>query len=1187
MNANSTSCAFLFGTYFLLLIFSSSTFAQSQQAFDQTLRHVNEVYSAYHLSKEDISNFRLSDLYTSKHNGVTHVYLQQQHAGIDVENALINVNVMPSGKILNMGSRFVANVSAKVNTTEPSISPEDALQKVLFKFAWHDNPDLMLKERVSEQYFIFENEGLALEPLKVKLVYAEQENRTVKLVWQVNYYAPSGDHMWNVQVDATNGVILGYVDEVVYCSFEHPDKACHEAHPSTFAPAKKVTSKVDIKQKVETPTTPPTVMSNAYHVYPLPIESPNHGSNELVIAAPDSVASPFGWHDTDGVEGPEYTITRGNNVHAYQDIFNQNKSLGDEPDGGMFLEFNFPHDPTNDSVYQQLDAAAVNLFYWNNIVHDMWYHYGFDEPAGNFQQNNYDKGGVGEDYVRAEALDGGGRNNATFFTPDDGQLPRMRMFLWQWTNPTFQTYDTELIAVDSANDTLEFTIQPAQFGGPLPSMPVVSELVRVDDGIGDIYDACENIGNGFEVEGKIALIDRGDENDCPYGERALRAQNEGAIAVIVCNRNSNNPGSIITMTGGPDGAAVNIPVMMASQRDCDTIKLRLPNITVTLQAPDFTVPDPGPIALDSDFDNGVIVHEYTHGISNRLTGGPSNSDCLRNFEQAGEGWSDWFALAMTTTSNNNAEQPRGIGTYLTNQATDSIGIREFPYSRDMSIDPHTYGDLGDQFGVHGRGSIWAVTTWDMYWNLVDKYGFDDDLTFGTGGNNIAMQLVLDGLKFQPCSPTFIDSRDAILMADSVNNDGENYCLIWETFARRGLGFSAQPNGVEAFDLPLDCQFRLKIAKTASAEIMAGETLTYTLEIKNDSPDTLFDLVITDSLPDGVELDLNSVSCGNNTLDNNILSINLGDVPTGEVITCTYDVVVAETPFSYIVFEDDIENGIGQWSLTADQGNDLWMLTDRGYQETNGWVAASTEEISDRRITTVDSYILDGEHPSLSFWHRYDTETNRDGGVVEISTDGGVSWNDLRSNFVQNGYNNLILNSILSGDFGFTGNSQGYINSVVDLSEYQGEEVLIRFRYTSNSQDAVDGWYVDDVKIFGNFHAITNRACANSVLGENTCNDFTSAVFGDPTTAVNSVVETFDVSLFPNPTTGKVFLKMQSPRNTSTTFRLSALDGRTLKTERIDYSNGTFDFDLSEFPDGVYLLQIQTETNRVVKKVILQ
>ena len=65
-------------------------------------------------------------------------------------------------------------------------------------------------------------------------------------------------------------------------------------------------------------------MVGAYNVFALPIESPAHGPRTLVVEPGNNIASPFGWHDTDGVPGDEYTITRGNNVHAYEDIQDSN-----------------------------------------------------------------------------------------------------------------------------------------------------------------------------------------------------------------------------------------------------------------------------------------------------------------------------------------------------------------------------------------------------------------------------------------------------------------------------------------------------------------------------------------------------------------------------------------------------------------------------------------------------------------------------------------------------------------------------------------------------------------------------------------------------------------------------------------------------------------------------------------------
>ena len=135
--------------------------------------------------------------------------------------------------------------------------------------------------------------------------------------------------------------------------------------------------------------------------------------------------------------------------------------------------------------------------------------------------------------------------------------------------------------------------------------------------------------------------------------------------------------------------------------------------------------------------------------------------------------------------------------------------------------------------------IWSVL-WDLYWNLVDLYGYDTDRYNGTGGNNMVMQLVIDGLKLQACGATFTDIRESILVADELLYDGQNTCLIWETFARRGIGFSAEGgtaisrgDGQEAFDLLPECVKELKIQKTANADAKAGDELTAEYTLYND------------------------------------------------------------------------------------------------------------------------------------------------------------------------------------------------------------------------------------------------------------------------------------------------------------------------------------------------------------------
>ncbi len=277
--------------------------------------------------------------------------------------------------------------------------------------------------------------------------------------------------------------------------------------------------------------------------------------------------------------------------------------------------------------------------------------------------------------------------------------------------------------------------------------------------------------------------------------------------MIVVN---NVPGGAIIMGGGVFGNQVTIPSIMVSMTDGDAIIAEL--IAGNTVNGSLALPANIPPMRDGDLDNVIIAHEYGHGISNRLTGGPTNTGCLSNAEQMGEGWSDWVGLMLTMEPGDQPEDIRGIATYATGQSTDGGGFREAPYSTDFAINDYTYADTNNNVSQpHGIGFVWATMLWDLNWALIDEYGWDPDIYNGTGGNNIAIQLVMDGMKLQACSPGFVDGRDAILEADELTNGGDNRCLIWNVFANRGLGLSADQGSsfsrtdqTEAFDVPADC-----------------------------------------------------------------------------------------------------------------------------------------------------------------------------------------------------------------------------------------------------------------------------------------------------------------------------------------------------------------------------------------------
>ncbi|MEZ5008235.1 MAG: T9SS-dependent M36 family metallopeptidase [Chitinophagales bacterium] len=707
------------------------------------------------LSDADLNLWSISSEYQSKKNELTHVHIQQNYNGLDVFNAMCNFTIDKNGKVLYTASNLIKNIGEKTNATTFVLNQENAI-------------DIATKHLDIEAASVLKTE--------LENVYFLDKNDQLRISYIVILYGKNGQNVWNVVVDGVSGLVLDEWDQVLHCKFGDGFDTKTVAHKNHKHAA------TDHSQNARA--------SSGYNVFTIPVESPIHGPQTLISSPENLVASPFGWHDTNGSEGPEYTITRGNNVYAYEDADN-NDNPGYSPEGGTGLLFDFPFTFDTAPLNNQ-DAALTNLFYMSNIVHDVMYNYGFDEQAGNFQANNYGNGGQGGDHVRAEGLDGSGFNNANFFTPRDGQNPTMQMYLWNGVSKN-------LYINAPGNLAGGYITADAQFGPNIPTNGLTRDVFIYEDGTEPINDACEPAINGVSLNDKIVILDRG---DCTFVAKVKRAQNAGAKAVIVVNNIDGPP----TNLGGTD-LTITIPSLMISKEDGEAIKAEILNGgTVNATIVDSSA---NAIIYDANFDNGIIAHEYGHGISNRILGGPNNSNCMNNNEQMGEGWSDYFGLMLTL--NNDIPNPvyRAIGTFVLNEVPETgFGIRPAPYDTSFTINDFTYADIKDVSIPHGVGFVWATILWDMTWALIDKYGYDPDIYNGTGGNNIALQLVIDGLKMTPCNPSFVSGRDAILAADEINNNGDNSCLIWEVFARRGVGVDASTNAlfvvgdeVESFDVP--------------------------------------------------------------------------------------------------------------------------------------------------------------------------------------------------------------------------------------------------------------------------------------------------------------------------------------------------------------------------------------------------
>ena len=1101
-------------------------------------------------------NFQVTQSFTDKHNGVSHAYGHQTVNGIQVEKAVFDAHAQ-KGKVVSFHNSFYPP-STFNGVAGHTLSQNQVVEKFINKNKIHFNiaasANLQFTEYAKNE-FIANDPLLSAEDIKIKKTYMVVNNKAVPS-WSLSFLLPDESHWYYTVFNAETGETLWQLDYMLECNFDH-DHSAHDFSPNNDNEFGNTANKRNT--------------SAAYNAYPFGTESPNHGPREILKNAHDSLSSPFGWHDIDGFDGAEYTITRGNNVWAYEDV-DGNNGDGYSPDGGSELYFDYPFDEDSSHAHNQ-DAAITNLFVWNNYMHDFLYQYGFDEESGNFQESNYGRYATGEgDYVNAHAQDGGGTNNANFATPPDGANPRMQMYLWG-----VSASGNTLKIFDPSTSEGTYQVFGANFGDPLGDKAVKGKLVMVDDGTDNSTLGCEDLVNGEEINGNIALIERG---TCLFVDKVRNAQDAGAIAVIIFTDNR------ATQTiFGTNAGDISIPSVMIERN----LGLALMN---EIESKDIEVSLYSRSAIggfDGDFDNGVIAHEYGHGISIRLTGGALNSGCLSNVEQMGEGWSDFFSLVTTHNKDDKATDLRGIGTYVRGQATTGAGIRPYPYSVDQNRSMYDYEDIAVLSVPHGIGSVWCAMLWDMYWNFIDKYGFDEDIYNGTGGNNMAIQLVVDGMKLQPCNPGFEDARDAILLADELNNKGKNQKLIWEAFGGRGLGWDADggdPNdrtdGRNGFEIPPKYRGIIAVEKTALDRISEEEELVYNVSWANESGQTYYNVVVVDTIPELLELDESSLDCAWE-VNGNILTMTLDSMPAGTSFECSYTTTIKPGLHSKIFAEDGAESDV-DWTVVMESGSNPWRIQGTLVAEGSfAWYVDNVDYESEGSLVYNVGVVEEGAN--LSFQHYFNTSFRRDGGVVEISADGGATWDDAGPYFVENGYTgNIAVSQPLRGRDAFTGSSSTFIRSQIDLFEFAGQSIQVRFRFATDRVTGGEGWYVDDLQVV-RFSGVTNTLWATQ--GDNTSSILVNTLILETDGEGNSIdnVEIMlGAKVFPNPAVNETVISIPA-KIVGAYISISDVNGKEVFKDRLLENNNAID--LSEFSSGTYIINIMhngvSEKHQIVKQ----
>jgi hypothetical protein len=582
---------------------------------------------------EALDQAPIKQQFTGAHNGLRTVVWQQEREAIPVYQATLVAHVTAHGELVSMSSGLLPGAQPAAPGGPTLSAPEAAARATAELGGQVDTGGARIVEGPVGPA---QTQRLTAPGLKgeatVQLFWLPMSRDTLRLCWQVVFTPATSGEMFLSLVDAKTGEVMVRRSLTDYAT---------EASFRVFT------------------SDSPTPLSPGYAT-PTNSQPPTATRQLITFTALNTNASPSGWIEDTVNE------TRGNNVDAHLDRNDDDVADLPRPQGSPFRVFDPPLDLTQSPVGQG-NAAVVQLFYTCNWMHDRLYDLGFTEAAGNFQINNFGRGGLGNDALQADAQDGSGTNNANMSTPPDGMTPRMQMYL---------------------------------FNGPTP--------------------------------------DR-----------------------------------------------------------------------------------------DGDFDTEVVLHEYAHGLSNRRVGGGAGLSASQS-RGMGEGWSDFYPLALLSEPGDDLDGIYASGAYVSYLLDPGFtqnyyyGIRRYPYTTDLNKNPLTFKDIdpdqasshaGVPFSplffsandspseVHNQGEVWCAALWEVRANLIRKYGH-------TNGNQLALQLVTDGLALSPANPNFIQARDAILQADLVGNAGTNHNELWLAFAKRGLGWNATSPAsstttgvVESYDLP--------------------------------------------------------------------------------------------------------------------------------------------------------------------------------------------------------------------------------------------------------------------------------------------------------------------------------------------------------------------------------------------------
>lgn len=808
---------------------------------------------------------------------------------------------------------------------------------------------------------------------------------------------------------------------------------------------------------------------------------------------------------------PDQSVTTGNTVDAYADIADPDGYGTGDVRATVTAPGIFDHtfDPLLAPAANptQIQGAVTQLFYLNNWLHHWWYDSGFNEAAGNAQQDNFGRGGLDSDRLLAEGQDKSGKNNANMSVRSDGESPRMQMYLWTGFSDAKVSVQPKGI-----NPT---AVGTAAFGPN--NFDLTADLVLMNDGVSPPTDGCSVPAAG-SLTNKIVLIDRG---SCTFEQKAINAQQAGALGVVI----ANNQGTSTTVLGMADVADISgqIPALSVPLQDGTTIKTALTEGAQTVRLYRLAAPE-----VDGTIDNTVSAHEWGHYLHKRLTV-CSTTQC----NSQSEGWADFVALHLVLDPSDNVSGTFAVAAYAGRAGKNAayFGIRRYPYSIDMTKNPLTFQHISDgvvlptgpsinsntspNSEVHNAGEIWASMVWEAYIGLVKRsqtqhYSFLD-------AQRRMGDYIVAGMLFAPDQPTFTEQRDALLWAASAN-DPEDANIMAAGFARRGAGTCAISPArdskdlkgvVESYVLSPSLGFGAVSLTDDSSScdqdgvLDAGEQGTLSVALRNTGgvrlEDGTLSLVSSESalvINHGDPVLVPAIEPFSEVVLKIPVSLNVDKLDISETeFTLTFGAVSACVPslstklyapmnlddLPAVSATDTAESQNIAWTEEIATGSSVWTRPRTGTLN-HVYNGLDLARLGDIRFVSPALPVSKTTPFILTFEHRYKWETSTDtttgvttywdGSVLEISTDNGQNWEDI-SIYKDPGYNGTIGNTAgnpLMDRRAFVGTSTGYpsMNAVyLNLgTRFSGKTLKVRFRIGTDQGSGDVGWDLDNISFSG-------------------------------------------------------------------------------------------------------------------------